>query len=139
MTTPPRNDWRPLRHWEKVVIAAAGTLVLAWALVQTYRTASFLARCSRVTGVIVEDTGHPLIRFTTEAGVSVQFVQNGGASGEPGAPIAVVYDPNDPAGSAHADTFFALWGSILGALPAGLGCLAMVFLGGEIRWRGPFG
>lgn len=139
MTTPPRNDWRPLRNWEKVVVTLIGTLVLAWALAQTYQTVTFLARCSRATGVIIENSGHPLIRFTTGAGAAVQFVQNGGASGKPGAPMPVAYDPDNPAGTARADTFFALWGSILGVLPVGLGCLAVVFLGGEIKRTGRFG
>ncbi|ULU23881.1 DUF3592 domain-containing protein [Dyella terrae] len=139
MTTPSRNDWRPLRNWEKVAVSVVATVVLAWALVQTYQTAVFLARCSRTTGVIIENSGHPLILFTTEAGASVQFVQNGGAVGKPGAPMPVAYDPSDPMGSARADTFFALWGSILGVLPIGLGCLAVVFLGGEIKTTGRFG
>nr|WP_199040350.1 DUF3592 domain-containing protein [Dyella sp. ASV24] len=133
--TTPRNDWRPLRSLEKVVVTLIGALVLAWAL----QTAAFLARCNRTTGVIIENSGHPLIRFTTQAGASVQFVQNGGALGKPGAPMPVAYDPNDPADSARADTFFALWGSILGVLPVGLGCLAVVLLGGEIKRTGRFG
>lgn len=139
MTASREDGWRPLRRWEMVLVAMAGALILAWAGLQSWRTLDLLARGQRTHGVVVENAGHPLIRFTTTTGNALQFVQNGGASGEPGASIGVVYDPVNPASTARADTFFALWGGILGLLPAGFGCLAVAFLGGEIRRTGRFG
>jgi len=139
MTSMRDNAWRPLRRWEKVLVATVGVLVLTWAGMQAWQTLSLLTRGQRAHGVIVENSGHPLIRFTTAGGATIRFVQNGGATGDPGSAMAVVYDPRDPAGTAHADTFFALWGDVLGALPMGLGCLAVVLLGGEIRRTGRYG
>lgn len=139
MAIPQKNPWRPLRRWEKAILATVGVLIVAWATFQTWKTWSFLAHCERVTGVVVENTGHPVIRFTAANGATVQFVQNGYVSRDAGSAIPVAYDPRDPAGTARADTFLALWASILGLLPMSFGCLAAAFLGGEIRLTGRHG
>ncbi|HEX7817258.1 DUF3592 domain-containing protein [Dyella sp.] len=130
------NDgWRPLRRWEKAVFTILGGALLAWAGWHGIQTARFLARSIHVTGTIVANSGHPRIHFKATDGRDIEFVQNGGAWGDAGDAMTVVYDASNPKGSAHADTFLALWGQVIFCLPMALGLLAAAFLGGQIRYR----
>ncbi|NLA18598.1 DUF3592 domain-containing protein [Burkholderia cepacia] len=96
-----------------VIAMIIGAAVLAFCIVQAYRTTVFLSHASRAPGVVVKSSGHPTIRFETAQGQRIEFVQNGGMDGPPGTVVQVAYDPAAPAETARAATFLAIWGDVL--------------------------
>lgn len=75
--------------------------------------------------------------FVTGAGVPVRYMQNG-YSAQPGhRHVEVIYDPDDPVGTAVVKSFATLWLPIL--LPAFLGAAALTLVGASfiLSWRHP--
>jgi hypothetical protein len=129
------QESHPAAKWNAstilMLILGFGVLTVdAW---QSYRTVTFLHHATHVTGVISDPTPHPRIRFTTPDRGTFEFVQNGFVSRPLGASVPVVYNSADPAGTAHAATFGAIWGPVLWLLPMGLGFTLLPFFG--VRWQ----
>ncbi|RYY10326.1 MAG: hypothetical protein EON55_16590 [Alphaproteobacteria bacterium] len=118
-----------------ILLWLVGLAALGGAVVQGYRTASFLAGCVRVTGTIADPQSHPIIEFTAHDGVTVRFRQNGSVSREQGATVPVAYQTRDPAGTARADTFWTEWGEVLGFAWIGLGFTLAPFFGFRAAFR----
>lgn len=112
-----------------IVLFLIGLGTLGGAMVDGHWTASFLASSVHVTGTIADPQPHPLIRFSTAEGAEVQFRQNGFVSRPQGAKVPVAYQPDDPAGTAQADTICANWSNMLGMLWIGLGFTLAPFFG----------
>lgn len=99
----------------------------------------FIARTERSPGIVIrEEYGatHVDIRFTTRAGRTLVFFQNGEIWQHAGDRVMVRYDPRDPSGSCSLDTFGALFGTTLalgsmGAVLAAAGG-AMLFRRGDV-------
>lgn len=116
-----------------------GAVVLTHCGWEASRTATFLSRAKHTTGVILEPTGHPLIRFEAADGEMVTFLQNGFASGARGETVRVAYDAQNPAETARVATFLATWGPILVDLPMGVGFLLLPLLGVRFELAGRYG
>ncbi len=118
-----------------VLLWLVGWAVLAGAVLDGHWTADFLQRANHVTGTIADQESHPRIRFTTLAGETVEFVQNGSVSRPLGAAVPVAYLTQDPSGSARADTFWVNWSDVLGLLWIGLGFTQFPFFGLRASFR----
>lgn len=105
-------------YWLPRIFAAIGTTLLVVALWRYARERGFAARAQRVTGEVVAldlsrnsdggGTYHPVIRFVTRAGDSVQVRSNAGCNPpcwDVGDRVDVLYDPARPA-QARTATFF---------------------------------
>ncbi|NTX18862.1 MULTISPECIES: DUF3592 domain-containing protein [Burkholderia] len=130
---------KPAMNIATVIAMIIGAAVLAFCVVQAYRTMVFLSHASRAPGVVVKSSGHPTIRFETAQGQRIEFVQNGGMDGPPGTVVQVAYDPAAPAETARAATFLAIWGDVLWGLPAGLGFLVLPLFGARFVLTGRYG
>ncbi len=116
-----------------LVIVGVGALIATG--VQLTQTARFLTHATWTQGTVLRASAHPVIRFSTEAGTSVQFTQNGFLTRPVGAQVRVVYAVGDPAGTARAATFWTIWGAALWWLPMGLGFTVLPLMGAEVTWR----
>ena len=137
---PPRIAmWHGGRHapWNAatVLMAVIGCGFLAAGVWDAWQTTHFLSAASRAAGSIVEPEGHPLIRFALPDGRAVEFRQNGFVSRPLGAAVPVAYRPEDPAGTAQADTFWADWGTVLGSFWIGLGFTVLPLFGLRAEFR----
>ncbi|WP_423370648.1 DUF3592 domain-containing protein [Burkholderia sp. LMG 32019] len=139
--TAPSTDRpaKPAMNIATVIAMIIGAAVLAFCAVQAYRTTIFLSHASRAPGVIVKSSGHPTIRFETAQGQRIEFVQNGGMDGPPGTAVPVLYDAAEPAETARAATFLAIWGGVLWGLPAGIGFLVLPLFGVRFVLTGRYG
>ena len=121
----------PPQPWNAATIMLwlVGWGVLAGAVVDGHWTAAFLSSAVHVTGTIADPQPHPRIRFPTQDGTVVEFTQNGSVSRPLGAAVPVAYLPDDPSGTARADTFWVNWGDVLGLSWIGLGFTLLPFFG----------
>lgn len=123
-------------HPPTAFMFAAGLAALGVTGWQVRATAVFSNRAVHATGVIVEPTPHPRIRFAATDGTLFTFTQNGFVSRPPGAEVPIAFDPRDPGGTAQAWTFWTSWGTALWLLPAGLGFTLLPLFGYRAGVRG---
>jgi Protein of unknown function (DUF3592) len=108
-----RRDWVPL-----VCLALGVGLLLASAATFVH-TKRFMAGAEHATGTVIDlsedfssddETVHPVVRFTTAEGRTVDFRSSTGSSSPPdvGDRVDVLYDPDDPQ-DAKLSGFFDLW------------------------------
>ena len=147
LARPRRRPARVGRPWEPaaqamprwnvatVLLWLVGWATLVAAALDGHRTSAFLSSAVHVTGAVAEPQPHPRIRFTTTEGASVEFTQDGFVSRPLGAAVPVAYLPEDPAGSAKADTFWADWSDVLGLLWIGLSFTLFPFYGLRATFR----
>lgn len=115
-------------------LVGCGFLVAAgWSI---WSTVAFRSQAVHVSGVIIDPRAHPRVRFTALDGAIVEFQQHVGGDDVLGAPVPIVYLPNDPAGTAHADTFSATWIEPLGFLWIGLAFTVLPAFGVRAEFRG---
>lgn len=117
------------------VVTLLGWAALALTGAQVMHTAHFLRQALRTSGVVVEASAHPRVRFTTAGGRPVEFIQNGFLTRPRGSRVDVGYLAQDPRGSARALTFWTTWGVALWSLPMGLGFTLLPLLGHQAEWR----
>lgn len=110
-----RTDWAPR------VCLALGVLLLVGGAIAFVHTKRFVSGSERATGTVIDlssrtdsdgtVTYHPVVRFTTAKGRTVQFVSDSGSSPatkSEGDRVEVLYDPDDPQ-DAKLSGFFDLW------------------------------
>jgi len=112
-----------------------GLVALGAAAWQGCSTAAFLGRAARATGEITTSSPRPVIRFVSDGGTTTEFRQGGFISRPSGAAVPIAYEPHDPAGTARAATFWALWGDVIFLLPMGLGFTLLPLLGARAEFR----
>ena len=124
---PPLS--KPRWNAATIVVFLIGLGALGGAVVDGHGTAVFLASSVHVTGTIADPQPHPIIRFTAADRAMLQFRQNGFVSRPLGAEVPVAYQPEDPAGTAQADTVWANWSTVLGLVWIGLSFTLAPFFG----------
>jgi hypothetical protein len=110
-----------LLHWVPRLFLAIGFVLLVLGAVTLVRTLQFVSGAEHATGTVVElsrssdsegtVTFHPVVRFTTAEGRTVEFVSSTGSSPpdhSAGDRVEVLYDPDDPQ-DARLTGFFDLW------------------------------
>ncbi len=114
------------------VFAGIAVACLLPVLYLVITTSIFISQASVADGTVVEPRNpqngvkyRSVIQFTTSSGQNVQYTT--GVSSSPpefsyDQKVRIYYDPNDPAGSARADSFVSLW-----FWPALLGFLGTIF------------
>ena len=120
----PSFDPPILRRLRGGLFAVVGLAVLIFCGVWLVQTRSFVRSAQAASGVVVSlnaGGSHPQVRFTTAAGLTLDYPQNGLIFGYAvGDAVPVLYDPNRPR-SACINSFAALWGmqmmlALLGAV-----------------------
>ena len=124
-----RTDWAPR------VCLALGVVLLVGGAIAFVHTERFVSGSERATGTVIDLSSrtdsdgdvmyHPVVRFTTAEGRTVQFVSGTGsspASQSEGDSVEVLYDPDDPQ-DAKLSGFFDLW-----LWPFALSALGVAFL-----------
>jgi hypothetical protein len=108
----------PSGHWHAGLVLLCVTCLL---LVATGRVASseyeFRQTASHAKGVVIRQNAgkhHVEITFTTAAGESLQYSQNGHISYEVGDEVTVLYDPKEPGQNAETDAIGAVWANTIG-------------------------
>jgi Protein of unknown function (DUF3592) len=133
---------------------AIGIGLLAAGAATFVHTLRFVQGAERATGTVIElseetdsegdVTFHPVVRFTTAEGRTVEFVSSSGRSPAPwsvGDRVEVLYDPDDPK-DAELSGFFDLWLFPIAFTGVGVGFIAAfgVFypgfglLAGRVSW-----
>lgn len=114
-----------------------GVALLVGGVIAFVYTKRFVSGAERATGTVIDlssrtdsdgdVTYHPVVRFTTAEGRTVQFVSSSGsspASESEGDRVEVLYDPDDPE-DAKLSGFFDLW--LWPLALGGLGGMAVFF------------
>lgn len=122
----------------------AGLAAMAVGLWQGAQAWRFAARGVAVTGQVVAAPGqvgdmasaHPTIEFIAVGGQRIRYRQNGMGPRAVGTPVALVYDPAAPAGTATVRGFWTQWFPALAPLALGLAFLLVPLMGVEIGLRG---
>jgi len=118
-----------------VALFVVGLVALGAAGWQGYATATFLGRSSRTLGEVTTSSTHPVIQFVPEGGTMTAFRQKGFLARPDGAVVPVAYERHDPAGTARAATFWALWGEAIFPLPMGLAFTLLPLFGARAEFR----
>jgi Protein of unknown function (DUF3592) len=126
-----------LRYWLPRVFLGLGVVILVIGVVLVADTARFVAGAERVTGEVIDlsrdedDEGgvtfHPVVRFTTADGRTVEFVSPSGSSPpshSEGDRVEVLYDPDDPQ-DAQLSGFIDLWLDSVVAFGIGVGFIVV--------------
>jgi hypothetical protein len=119
-----RYDWakdRSRTGWAPRVCLALGVVLLVGSAIAFVHTKRFVSGSERATGTVIDLSSrtdsdgtvvyHPIVRFTTAEGRTVQFVSGSGSSPaaqSEGDSVEVLYDPDDPQ-DAKLSGFFDLW------------------------------
>ena len=119
-----QTDWEdqgPIAKLLTVLVCACvGAGALGFGAFNCERTLSLLRHGTRTTGHIVDPRQHPRVGFTDSSGRPVVFVQNGFLVRPLGASVPVIYQADDPGGSARANTIPCMWWGVFWLLPMGL-------------------
>jgi len=118
-----------------VALFVVGLIALGAAAWQGCSTAGFLGLAARASGEITTSSPRPVIRFVSEEGTTLEFRHRGFISRPSGAAVPIAYERHDPAGTARAATFWALWGNVLFLLPMGLGFTLLPLFGARAEFR----
>ncbi len=123
------------RPWPVIaLILLIGLAASAYTLHACVQLATRLAHATYTAGIIADPQPHPVIRFLDGSGRAVTFVQNGFIVRAAGAPVPVLYDERDPAGTAQAATFWTTWGTALWMLPVGAAFTLSALYEGIEKW-----
>jgi hypothetical protein len=146
-----------LTRWGPRIFLGIAALLLLVAIGTFVKELRFVRGAERATGTVIDlqeerstdsDGGfhyvyHPVVRFTTAEGRTVEFRSPSGSSSPPdiGDSVEVLYDPDDPS-DAQLSGFFDIW---LFPIVSGIGAIAFAFFGlfaprfgilaGRLRWR----
>lgn len=117
MATKPLPD-NPALHGVKIVVfTLVGVGLMISAGVWAVSTQHFVARAASAPGEVVKlnaGGAHPEVRFTTAAGQVIEYPQSGMIWGyRVGDKVEVLYEAENPTGSAVIHTPGALWGFVM--------------------------
>ena len=112
--TPRGNP--ALRTLKIIVFTMVGVALMVGAVCWAVSTRRFVARAATAPGVVVKlnaGGSHPEVRFTTATGKIIEYPQGGMIWGyRVGDRVEVLYEPENPAGSAVLNRPGALWGFV---------------------------
>ena len=110
------RDNPALRLFKVVVFTLVGLALMVGAVCWAVSTRAFVARAASAPGVVVKlnaGGAHPQVRFTTATGEAVETPQGGMIWGyRVGDKVEMLYEPDNPTGSAVINRPGALWGFV---------------------------
>jgi Protein of unknown function (DUF3592) len=111
--SPPETLQKQLQEFRRVLFVGAGIVLIGGSIAALAGVYRFTQAAVVVPGVVTKlnaGGSHPQIKFTTQAGETIDYAQNGLIFGyQPGDRVQVMYEPSEPR-SAMVDTFGAKWG-----------------------------
>lgn len=125
----------------KYLFLVVGGVFLAIAVFSARNTQTFIAESTAAPGTVIDmvrrqsndsDTYAPVVRFTTQAGDTIEFTSNTSSSPpsyHTGESVEVLYRPNAPH-AARINGFGSLWGTAL--IIGGLGAIFFAIGGGIV-------
>ena len=130
--------WPSDKPWNVPTIHmfGVGCLFLVAAAWSIRSTIDFQSHAIHVCGLISSPHAHPRIRFTTLDGTVAEFQTHVGGEAVLGDSVPVVYLPEDPEGTARADSVWAIWPEPLGFAWIGLGFTLLPAFGMRAEFRG---
>ncbi len=137
MTAGTPHDHPALRRVKIIVFTLVGLALMVSAVCWAVSTFHFVARAASAPGLVVKLNGggaHPEVRFTTAAGGTIEYPQGGMIWGcRAGDRVEVLYEPENPTGSAVINRPGALWGFVAMDFTLGAGFVLLSLL----AWRHP--
>ena len=133
--TPPDNN--ALRTVKIIVFTIVGLALMVGAVCWAVSAWAFVARAAAAPGLVIRlnaGGAHPEVSFTTAAGQVIDYPQGGMIWGyRVGDKVEVLYEPDNPAGSAVLNQSGALWGFVAMDFLLGAGFVLMA----QLAWWRP--
>ena len=137
MAADALQDNQALRTLKIIVFTIVGLALMVGAVCWANSTRRFVARAVAVPGVVIRlnaGGAHPEVRFTTAAGQVIDYPQGGMIWGyRVGDKVEVLYEPENPTGSAVLDRPGALWGFVAMDFLMGAGFVLLA----QLAWWRP--